>query len=470
MTENTKPKKTPSLFISISCFIVMLLIIGVGKGIYNLPIQSLLLFSALYAGLVGHFHGYSWREMESGITKNLAESMPVMYIIITVGVVIGTWIYSGTVPLLIYYGLKLISPKLFLVTAFLIVAVVSVATGTAWGSTATAGVALMGIAAQMNIPLGMACGAVIAGGVFGDKLSPLSDTTNLAALVAGVPLFTHIRHMLWTTVPASCIGLVVWFIAGQRFGSDEAVAESMLAEHLASIYNLSIILLLPAVIILVGALMKQPTVPLMFFSSIVAIILGVTVNGFAFFDGIHAMLTGFNVEMVHMQSAAAALSDADVMSLLNRGGINSMLNIVTTIFCGYAFAGIVSEIGALKVILGVVEHAITSTGKLISVTVVGCILLTFTAGVATIPIIMIGFLLKDAFVDMGLKLQNLSRTLEDSSTMLLPLVPWGASGIFYLEVLGVPTSQYFIWTVPCYLCFVLAIFYGFTGIGIAREK
>lgn len=209
-------KRKPTLWEAISCFLVMVVIIGVGKGLLRLDIQPLLILAAFYAAVIGKRLGYSYQDMEKGITENLATSLPVIYILVCVGIVIGTWIYSGTVPYLIYLGLKLISPELFLVAAFLITAIVSTATGTAWGSVATAGLALIGVAGEMGIPLGMAAGAIISGGVFGDKMSPLSDTTNLAPMVCDVDLFQHIRHMFWTTIPASCVGLLVWFFAGKN--------------------------------------------------------------------------------------------------------------------------------------------------------------------------------------------------------------------------------------------------------------
>ena len=299
-------KRKPTLWEAISCFLVMVVIIGVGKGLLRLDIQPLLILAAFYAAVIGKRLGYSYQDMEKGITENLATSLPVIYILVCVGIVIGTWIYSGTVPYLIYLGLKLISPELFLVAAFLITAIVSTATGTAWGSVATAGLALIGVAGEMGIPLGMAAGAIISGGVFGDKMSPLSDTTNLAPMVCDVDLFQHIRHMFWTTIPASCVGLLVWFFAGKNLTITAAnsVNVEALSNNLSAIYNFNLLLLLPAVIVIVGAMLKQPTVPLMLLSSVVAIGLGVYFHGFDFTAGVHACVAGFNVDMVTAASAA----------------------------------------------------------------------------------------------------------------------------------------------------------------------
>ncbi|MDM8534492.1 Na+/H+ antiporter NhaC, partial [Clostridiaceae bacterium HSG29] len=439
--------------------------------IFDIGVKQLLILSAVYAAIIGKTLGYTYVEMEEGISEKLKQSMPTMFIILSVGIVVGTWMYSGTVPLMIYYGLKLINPSMFLVTAFLIVAVVSTATGTAWGSTATAGVALMGVASEMGIPLGMAAGAVIAGGVFGDKMSPLSDTTNLAPLACGADLFEHIRHMFYTTLPAAAIGLTVYFFVGRQFsgaGVENSESINLLMSNLDSIYNWNILLLLPVLIILIGSMMKKPTVPLMLLSSFVAILLGTSLHGFAFKDGVIAMMNGFNVEMTTINGVDINTIIPQVFKLANRGGIMSMMNIVVTIFCGYSFAGIIEKIGCLEVIMESFEHKVKEVWQLIGVTILGSAVLVFTAGVASVSIIMIGTLLKDTYTKMGLQSKNLSRTLEDAGTMLLPFVPWGASGIFYMEVLGVSVGQYWMWAISCYLSIFVAMFCAFTGFGIAK--
>ncbi len=464
-------KKKPTFGLALSCILVMFATIGIGKGIFNIGIQPLLIISAVYAAIVGIRLGYTYAEMEEGISEKLKQTMPTLFIILSVGIVVGTWVYSGTVPMMIYYGLKLINPSWFLVTAFIIVAIVSTATGTAWGSTATAGVALIGVAEQMGIPLGMAAGAIIAGGVFGDKMSPLSDTTNLAPLVSGAELFEHIRHMLYTTLPAAAIGLAVYFIAGMQFsGVEVGQSESirLLMANLDALYNWNILLLLPIVIIVVGSIMKKPTVPLMLLSSAVAIVLGSVIHGFDLSDGMTAVVSGFNVNMAAVKGVDPDTIIAPVMKLANRGGIRSMMNIVVTIFCGYSFAGIIDKIGCLEALMSPLNGKIKKEWQLIGITILASLVMVFTAGVASVAFIMIGTLLKDTYKEMGLEAKNLSRTLEDAGTMWLPFVPWGASAIFYVEVLGVQVGQYGIWAISCYLGIFMSMFCAFTGFGIAR--
>lgn len=362
--------------------------------------------------------------------------------------------------------LRFIESKLFLISAFFISAVTSVATGTAWGSASTAGIALISIGNQLSISPGMAAGAIIAGAVFGDKMSPLSDTTNLAALVTKVNIFKHIHSMMWTTIPASIIGLLVWFIVGFQFKghSNDKQIQTLLSE-LAQIYQINIWVWVPLIVIIVCLLFKMATVPAMLISSFSAIIVGTFNHHFKMTDGFKATFSGFNDSMIHQSHISFS-----VKSLLEQGGMMSMTQILVTIFCGYAFAGIVEKAGCLEVLLTTISKGIHSVGSLICITVICCIALVFAAGVASIVIIMVGVLMKDLFEKYQVSRSVLSRTLEDSSTMVLPLIPWGTSGIYYTNQLHVSVGEFFIWTVPCYLCAIIAIIYGFTGIGIKKSS
>ena len=274
-------KRQPTFLESISTIIVMIIIVITGFVVFDIPIQALLILSSAYAAIIARRVGLKWKDLEEGITNRLATAMPAIFIILSVGIIVGTWMYSGTVPALIYYGLEFLNPNLFLVSAFIICAITSVATGTAWGSASTAGIALMAISAQLNIPAGMAAGAIIAGAVFGDKMTPLSDTTNLAALVTKVNIFSHIRAMIWTTVPASIIGLIVWYFAGLQFkGSANTSQVNAMIKELSTIYNINFFVWLPLIIIIVCLLFKISTVPSMLISSVSAIVIGAFNNGF----------------------------------------------------------------------------------------------------------------------------------------------------------------------------------------------
>ncbi|HDA2839913.1 TPA: Na+/H+ antiporter NhaC [Staphylococcus aureus] len=458
--------RKPTFLESISTMIVMVIVVVTGFVFFDIPIQVLLIIASAYATWIAKRVGLTWQDLEKGIAERLNTAMPAILIILAVGIIVGSWMFSGTVPALIYYGLDLLNPSYFLISAFFISAVTSVATGTAWGSASTAGIALISIGNQLGIPPGMAAGAIIAGAVFGDKMSPLSDTTNLAALVTKVNIFKHIHSMMWTTIPASIIGLLVWFIAGFQFKghSNDKQIQTLLSE-LAQIYQINIWVWVPLIVIIVCLLFKMATVPAMLISSFSAIIVGTFNHHFKMTDGFKATFSGFNDSMIHQSHISSG-----VKSLLEQGGMMSMTQILVTIFCGYAFAGIVEKAGCLEVLLTTISKGIHSVESLICITVICCIALVFAAGVASIVIIMVGVLMKDLFEKYQVSRSVLSRTLEDSSTMVLPLIPWGTSGIYYTNQLHVSVGEFFIWTVPCYLCAIIAIIYGFTGIGIKKSS
>ncbi|MCS4580146.1 Na+/H+ antiporter NhaC [Staphylococcus aureus] len=429
--------RKPTFLESISTMIVMVIVVVTGFVFFDIPIQVLLIIASAYATWIAKRVGLTWQDLEKGIAERLNTAMPAILIILAVGIIVGSWMFSGTVPALIYYGLDLLNPSYFLISAFFISAVTSVATGT-----------------------------IIAGAVFGDKMSPLSDTTNLAALVTKVNIFKHIHSMMWTTIPASIIGLLVWFIAGFQFKghSNDKQIQTLLSE-LAQIYQINIWVWVPLIVIIVCLLFKMATVPAMLISSFSAIIVGTFNHHFKMTNGFKATFSGFNDSMIHQSHISSS-----VKSLLEQGGMMSMTQILVTIFCGYAFAGIVEKAGCLEVLLTTISKGIHSVGSLICITVICCITLVFAAGVASIVIIMVGVLMKDLFEKYQVSRSVLSRTLEDSSTMVLPLIPWGTSGIYYTNQLHVSVEEFFIWTVPCYLCAIIAIIYGFTGIGIKKSS
>ncbi|MEB8127060.1 Na+/H+ antiporter NhaC [Staphylococcus succinus] len=460
--------RQPTFLESISTIIIMIIIVITGFVVFEIPIQPLLILASAYAAWIARRVGLKWRDLEEGITYRLATAMPAIFIILAVGIIVGTWMYSGTVPSLIYYGLEFLNPHLFLVSAFIICAITSVATGTAWGSASTAGIALMAVGSELNISSGMAAGAIIAGAVFGDKMSPLSDTTNLAALVTKVNIFAHIRAMIWTTVPASIIGLIVWYIAGRQYsGNINTRQVNQMLTELSQIYHINIFVWIPVIVIVVCLACKIATVPAMLLSSLSAICVGTLNNGFNIIDGFKATFDGFNKSMV--PASSGSLSERSI-TLIEQGGMMSMTEIVVTIFCGYAFAGIVEKAGCLDVILQKISKNINTVGQLILTTIIGGLIMVLAAGVASVVIIMVGVLMMDMYNKMDLDRTNLSRTLEDSGTMIIPLIPWGTSGIYYTQQLGVTVDQFFIWTVPCYLCICFALFYGFTGITIKKAK
>ncbi len=456
-----KEKKRPSLFIALIPLIVMALFLGVGYGIYQMRAEMLLVAAAMVSGIIATTLGYSWLELEAGIVESIKKGMPAMLIVICVGVLIGSWIACGTIPMLVFYGIKIISPSVFLVTACVVCSLVSLFTGTSWGTVGTMGVAFMGIAHGLGIPPGQAAGAIVAGSYFGDKISPFSDTTNLAPIAAKANLFDHIRHTLWTTAPAWLIGLVVYFFLGRSYAAQSLSSESMnlILNTIEQNFRFHVLLLLPPVITLYFAVRKKPTIPGMLVASLVATVLAMIFQRSTLPEVVYAMAMGYESQ------TGVELVD----NLLSRGGMAGMMHVTLIAFCAFSFAGIVQKAGMLDVILENLLKVARSTGALIASAVGSSIAVAFMTGSSFLSILVPGELFAPAFKSRGLAAKNLSRTTEDSGTVVVPLVPWSMAGVFMAGALGVPTLQYVPWAVMCYLGFCFALLYGFTGFAIAPK-
>lgn len=465
-------KRKPNLFEAFSPIVVMLLLLAIGFGVFDLNPEPLLILSSVYAGFIALRLGLSWSDMMDGIQEKVSQAMPAILILISIGILIGTWMISGTIPMLIYYGLELINPSYIVLISFVVSAIISIVTGTSWGSVGTVGVALMGIATGLDANLAATAGAIVAGAYFGDKLSPLSDTTNLAPIAAGSELYEHIKHMLWTTIPASVIAIIVYLIAGlNTTGASETESESMTAmlSTLNEMFNWNLLLLIPPIIILYGALRKYPTLPVIIFSSIVAALLGMFIQGFTLQDVFASTVTGFDVSMVSKEGFDSSVVPPEVLDLIHQGGMQSMTSVILIAFSAFAFAGIMTKSGALDVIIEQLLKYVKRTGDLILSTVFSCLTMALVTGNSYLSIIVPGEMFKDTYKMKNLAAKNLSRTLEDSGTVVVPLIPWSSAGVFMAGTLGVPTLSYAPWAVLCYVGFIFAIILGYTGIGIAKD-
>lgn len=466
-----RAKRAPTFLEAILPIIVMLVVLTIGKGIMGLATEPLLLLVTCLAGVIAWRVGTTWQEMMDGVCEKTAKAMPAILILIIVGALVGTWVISGTIPMMVYYGIQIVNPQWMLVTSFLICCIVSVCTGTSWGSVATMGVALMGIAQTLGVNLAATAGAVVAGSYFGDKLSPLSDTTNLAPIAAGSTLYEHVGHMLWTTVPASVISLIIYAIAGRGVAAGaDASSEAVMTmiTQLDQMFDWNILLLLPVLVVLVGSLLQMPTIPVMLASSILAGIEAVVFQGASFANIIKASSSGFTVSMISREGFDASNVAFEVTKLLERGGMNGIMSTCLLVFCALCFAGIMSKSGCLDVILSKILSLAKSTGALITATVAACMIMGFSTGNSYMSILIPGELFRKAYVARGLHPKNLSRTLEDAGTVFVPLIPWSAAGAYMTSCLGVETLDYLPWAVMCYLGFIFAIIYGFTGIGIRK--
>lgn len=469
--KQPRAKRMPTILEALIPVVAMLLVLFIGKGVLGFSTEPLLIIVACVAAFIAWRVGCTWDDMLDEISQKIAKGMPAILILITVGAMVGTWMTSGTIPMMIYYGVQIVSPQWLLVTAFLITCLVSVATGTSWGSVATMGVALMGIASALGVNPAATAGAVIAGSYFGDKISPLSDTTNLAPLAAGSNLYEHIGHMFWTTVPATIVSLVVYAIVGLNAntaaGATSEAVTNMMAQ-LDQMYDWNILILLPVILVLAGSLLKLPTIPVMILSTVVAGVEGIFMQGISLGNVLTSTVSGFNVTMITRPGFDAANAAFEVTKLLNRGGMNGIMSTTLLVFCAFCFAGIMSRAGCLEVVLKAILSVAKTTGSLILATVISCITMALTTGNSYLSILIPGEMFRDAYKERGLHPKNLSRTLEDAGTVFVPLVPWSAAGAYMAATLGVETLDYLPWAILCYIGFIFAIIYGYTGIGIAK--
>lgn len=463
---SNKQRKKPSFLQGLFPIAFMILVLAIGYGKFKLRTEPLLILSAFVAGIIAKSLGYTWKEMQEAIIEKIATAMPATLILWSVGFLIGSWMFSGTVPMIIYYGIQIVNPKFLLVTAFIITAIVSTVTGTSWGSAGTIGVALMGIAGGLGVSLPATAGAVVAGAYFGDKISPLSDTTNLAPIAAGSDLYDHIKHMLWTTVPAAVVSIVVYFFVGLKASGSTNTPETVqvMLNQLDGMFNWNLVLIIPVLLIITGSVKKWPTIPTMLGTSLFSIVLGVFVHGFTFKNGFTALVKGFNVTMTAFEGEAVW----EVTRLINRGGVVSVTGTTVLIFCAMGFAGIVSKTGMLDVVLQKIMSKVKNTAGIILATIASCFTVAFVTGSSYLSILLPGELFKDVYGQRNLHPKNLSRTLEDSGTVLVPLVPWSAAGAYMTATLGVPTLEYLPWAILNYTGIIFAIILAVTGIGIAK--
>jgi NhaC family Na+:H+ antiporter len=437
------------LLVLVACFVAGGLTLGLSTEI----LIASMLVAATAAGVVAWRQGGSWEEIQRSAGEKIAAVLPVVLILLAIGMLIGTWVLAGTIPLLVGWGIELINPRFFVVTAFLVTAVMSICTGTSWGSAGTLGVALMGAAAALGAPLAATAGAVVSGAYLGDKMSPLSDSTNICALGAGAELYAHIRHMLYTAVPSFVLAVVVYAVVGggaSAGGEALPAAAQRLLSEIETVFHPGAWSLLPLLLVLAGVLARRPPALVLAASSLLALILGVTVQGFSLDQGVVAAISGFNPAMTAtLGQDPAALSDL-FLRLVGRGGLYSMANTLIVIISAFLLAAGLDVSGALDRILGVLLAAVRSVFGLIAATMTaGATMISLTSH-GGVTALIVGGMFQDAFRQRGLAPQNLSRSLEDSVTIVEPLLPWTVSAIFMATTLGVPTLAYVPWAVFCY--------------------
>ncbi len=471
--------KKPTLFYSLIpiFFLILILFTNVqffGEDASYGPNQMGLIFAATLAGLMSLPLGFTFDELLTGIVKSISSAMGAILILLMIGSLAGTWMLSGVVPAMIYYGLDILNPTIFLVAATVVSAIISIATGSSWSTTATVGIALMGIGEAMGIGSGVIAGAVISGAYFGDKMSPLSDTTNLAPAMAGTDLFTHIRYMAKTTVPSIIITLIIFLIWGFALEGNAAMDNvEMVQAAIAEKFNINIWLFIVPALVIFLIVKKMPALP--------ALLIG-TLAG-----GLFALI--FQPEIVREIAGAADYSPGNaykgvliamftdisivtgnvaVDDLLSSSGMQGMLDTVWLIISAMIFGGVMEQNGMLKRIAASIIKLAHSTGSLVAATAGTCITFNLTASDQYIAIVVPGRMYRTEYRERGLAPENLSRTLEDSGTVTSVLVPWNTCGAYQSSVLGVATMAYLPYCFFNIISPFMTVFFAYANIKIER--
>ncbi|MGY1424426.1 Na+/H+ antiporter NhaC [Lysobacter sp. A289] len=453
MTE--RPVRPPSLLQALLPLVVLAVMLGVGVYLfaddasYGANQVSLMLATAV-AAIIGIRNGLRWEDIQRGMVHGISLAIGPIFILLAVGALIGTWILSGTVPLLIVYGLELLHPSFFYPAACLICAVVGLVIGSSWTVAGTLGVALIGVAQGLDMSPAITAGAVISGGYFGDKISPLSDTTNIAPAAAGSELFPHIRHMLWTTVPSILIALALFTVIGLNDAREITTGQVFgnLSEVLAEQFNLGPHLLIPMVVVFALAIRGFPAYPAILVGALLGAVFAVVFQPelalkLASNDALSrpmALLAGAWTALFSGYQADTGMTAVD--ELLTRGGMISMLNTIWLVICAMGFGAVMEHAGLLERMIRSVLKAAKSAGSLIVATLGTAIGANIVAADQYMTIVLTGRLFAPEYARRGLAPVNLSRALEDGGTITSPLVPWNTCGAYMAATLGVATLDY----------------------------
>lgn len=472
-------KKKPSLLQALAPIILLLVMLVFNIQLYGDssvggPNQIALLTAGALAGLIAIRLGISWRHIQKKVIDVIGDAMPAILILLLIGALAGTWMISGVVPTLVYYGLELLSPRYFLLVSVIVSALVSLSIGSSWSTIATVGVALFSIGTAMGFSAGLVAGAIISGAYFGDKMSPLSDTTNLAPAMAGTDLFTHIKYMMYTTVPSILITIVIFFVLG--FTNVPAATEGAIDEMLQAIettFYIGPVLLIVPVILIILIIKKVPPLPALFAGVIVGALFAVVFQ--------HSILAELVVEETSyaeacyrtvMDSIYGAIEintgNVQVNNLLSTGGMAGMLDTIWLILTAMVFSGIMESAGLLLRIAETIVKMANSTGSLVASTVATSIFMNITASEQYISIVIPGRMYKEIYKKQGLKPEVLSRTLEDGGTVTSVLVPWNTCGAVQSSVLGISTFTYAPFVFFSILSPIITILFAYLNIKIHR--
>lgn len=420
-----------------------------------------LLACLILLGAVGVVFGAPWKTIEKGILNGIIAGLQPIMILLTVGLVIASWMLSGTVPTLLFYGMDIIQPEWFAVSALIITVIVSSFTGSSFTTVGTVGVALMGISHVLGVNPALAAGAIVSGACFGDKMSPLSDSTNFAPGVVGVNMFDHIRHMMWTTVPAFILTAIAFFVLGGSGGNANLQEIKEIQSVLSSEFPIHLLTLISPVVVLVLAFRKLPIIPILLAGVTVSIIVG-------FF--LVPDLTLQKVINVMQNGLQTQTGNETVDTIVNKGGLMSMMWSISLVLIALGLGGVIQALGMFELLFGAVKNTTQKASKLIATTLASSVGINLLAGEMYLSILLPGQALKDAYIKSGVPLKNLSRTVEDGGTLVNPLVPWSVSGAFFASTLGVSVIDYIPYALFLWLSPMFTLLLAYTGWSIGQKK
>jgi NhaC family Na+:H+ antiporter len=457
MTETAEPR-LPTIPEAILSLLSLVAGIGISIAFFGLDPQIPMLLGVGVAGLVAWRCGYGWSAIQSAMVGGITNALPAIMILLIIGTLIGVWILSGVVPALLYYGLTVLTPEIFLPTTLLICAITSLATGTSWGTTGTIGVALMGIGAGLGFPLPLVAGAVLSGAYFGDKMSPLSDTTNLAPAMAGTDLYTHIKHMSYTSGVAFGLTIIIEIVLGFVYsagGADLAKISEILTTLDAN-FTINAVMLIPPLVVMVVSYRKVPALPGIALGVLTAAIIGFALQGNTYEQTMGVAFNGYKSE--------TGVESVD--SLLSRGGMSSMLYTISIVFVAMMFGGIMERTNQLRVLVAKILERAQSTASLITSTVLTTLAANLVLCDQYMSIVLGARTYAQSYHDRGLHAKNLSRVVEDSGTVTANLVPWNSGGAYQAGVLGVATLAYLPFAFFCWLSPLVTLAFGWFNITI----
>lgn len=435
-------------------------------------VELLMVFVSSIVVLEMVYLGFTWKEIELSIVKKLAQAIPAFMIILAIGVLVGSWMISGVIPMLVYYGIKLVNPSYLYAICLLVPIIFSTSCGTSWGTMSTIGVVLIGVANAVGGNPAIATAAIVSGAFFGDKMSPLSDTTNLTALACGISVIDHIKSMMYNTIPATVIALIGYLIIGTlnppalAGAADTSVLDVTLAA-LNQLFNFNVLLLVPLLIVIIGSVKGMPTVPVMVTSSFSAVGLGLVFQDYTFSSIVKALTSGYSIEMATWVTTELPTS---ILTILQRGGIYMLSGTIVIGWTIFFFMGSMELINAIPTVVNRMFFFAKTRFSIIVSTLITGVFIMATMGHVYASIFLNSDIFKKKYDEIGISRRVLSRSIEDSSTFFDPIFPWTICGVFVATTFGVPTLSYDKFMILPFVNIILSVIYAYTGFGVFKAN